>query len=72
MALENSSENSATVLDLDTYSSWQNFAVWKYFCVKKNKSGAAEHVTSKLCAQKAVHSGGRTNFRNHLQTNHHK
>ena len=75
MAVDHSNHSSAAALDLAVYSSQQKSAVWKYFGVEKNMSGAAErdkHVTCKLCAQKVAHGGGMTNLKNHLRTNHRK
>ena len=75
MAVDHSNHSSAAALDLAVYSSRQKSAVWKYFGVEKNRSGAAERdkrVTCKLCAQKVAHGGGTTNLKNHLRTNHRK
>ena len=62
MAKDHSSESSsamaeAMALDLAAYSSRQKSAVWKYFGVEKNSSGAADRdkcVTCKLVLRKLL------------------
>ena len=67
------STQSSQMLELAAYSTRQKSVVWKYFGIEKNSSGAAQRdrrVTCKLRAQKVAHSGGTTNLRNNLKTNH--
>ena len=66
---------SSQSLNLATYSTRQKSVVWKYFYVKKNRSGVTQRdkrVTCSLYTQKIAHGGGTTNLKNHLKTNHWK